>query len=365
MSIHKYSTKRDGTHYRVMWRDAAGKQRSKSVATLAEARRIDASVKLGTPPPEPVPANVQTLNDWFYDWFRFYSREWSPTTIKQRKSLYDRWIRDQIGSEPLATIRKRTILEYRERMINEGATNKTVNSAISVVSAALTAAVNEDRIEHNPCREMRRLKTEPTSRRALTTLEVEAIRDAMSTPRDKIVVSLLAYAGLRPAELLGLQWKHVRDNVIIVEQSAQDGTIVSTKTGKTRSVPICAELAIDIAAYGRGDADTFVVTGERGGILHWKNWFRRVWMPAAAAAGVNARPYDLRHTFASLMLHSGATIPETSAALGHANPVMTLNTYSHVYAEAQGSTRLSLDEAIRAARTQRAAKGRAAGGAAA
>ena len=38
----------------------------------------------------------------------------------------------------------------------------------------------------------------------------------------------------------------------------------------------------------------------------WKNWRRRIFEPAAKAAGLErVRPYDLRHSFASLLIHEG------------------------------------------------------------
>ena len=353
MSIHKYATPKGGTRYRVMWRDATNRQRSKTVETLAEARRLDASTKLGASPTPTLTGGV-TLREWFVQWFRSHGPEWATTTLKRRKSIYDCWINQQIGDVPLARINGMRVREYRVDLLATGATDKTANQAHSVLSAALTAARDEGIIESNPCLGVRRLKTLPTNRRALTPLEVEQIRDQMPTARDQLIVSFLAYAGLRPGELCALKWQHITERHVRVEQSAQSGIIVRTKTGKTRLVHVCKTLRADIAEYGRGEPDELVISGLRGGILHWKNWFRRVWMPAAKAAGVDARPYDLRHTFASMLIHSGMTIPEVALELGHANPNMTLGVYAHVYQEAHGSKRRSLDASVRRARSQQA-----------
>lgn len=354
MSIHRYTVKSGATRYRVVWRDETGRQRSKSVATLADARRLDAHARVGLAPTPNSPAATDgvTVGEWIVDWFKLYSGQWSITTIKQRKSICDRWIFNQLGSVPIASLRRRTILEYRQQLQLEGATDKTVNMVVAVLSSALTAAVDEDLLEQNPCRGLRKLKVAPTKRCALDPISVERLRRWMPTSRDETIISLLAYAGLRPAEVCALQWRHITDHSILVEQSAQAGMIQRTKTGGARVVPLNPVLAEDLDAYGRGLPNELVVTGERGGILNWKNWFRRVWMPAARNAGVKATPYDLRHTFVSLLLHSGATIPETSAAVGHANATMTLNTYAHVYADAQRSTRLPVEQAIRDARTR-------------
>lgn len=44
------------------------------------------------------------------------------------------------------------------------------------------------------------------------------------------------------------------------------------------------------------------------------------------------RPYDLRHSFASLLLTEGRTVHYVAAKLGH-SPVLTLSTYGHLIAE--------------------------------
>jgi integrase len=52
---------------------------------------------------------------------------------------------------------------------------------------------------------------------------------------------------------------------------------------------------------------------------------------AADAAGVpNARPYDLRHSFVSLLIAQGATVVDVASQAGHA-PTMTLDTYAHLF----------------------------------
>jgi hypothetical protein len=46
---------------------------------------------------------------------------------------------------------------------------------------------------------------------------------------------------------------------------------------------------------------------------------KRVYNPAVKAAGISgSRPYDLRHSFASLLIHEGATVPELARQLGNA-----------------------------------------------
>jgi hypothetical protein len=78
-----------------------------------------------------------------------------------------------------------------------------------------------------------------------------------------------------------------------------------------------------------------------------RNWRKRHFQPAAEAAGLTqARPYDLRHSFASLMLHEGRVgVVDLASELGH-SPTMTLNTYGHVIAELREAPWTSATEAI-------------------
>jgi integrase len=63
-----------------------------------------------------------------------------------------------------------------------------------------------------------------------------------------------------------------------------------------------------------------------------------------------ARPYDLRHSFASLLIAEGRlSIVEIAAQLGH-NPTVCLDIYGHVMAERAGGEVASAEDLIRRAR---------------
>ena len=81
------------------------------------------------------------------------------------------------------------------------------------------------------------------------------------------------------------------------------------------------------------EAGDFVCTATRGGPLRASNFRRNVWVPAVEAAGIDPglRMHDLRHTAASLMISSGASIKAVQRQLGHASAAMTLDLYGHLY----------------------------------
>ena len=79
-------------------------------------------------------------------------------------------------------------------------------------------------------------------------------------------------------------------------------------------------------------------------------WRSRAWTAALKAAGISyQRPYDLRHSFASLLLHEGRSVIYVARQLGH-SAALTMRTYGHVIEELEDAPRITAEAAITAAR---------------
>lgn len=191
---------------------------------------------------------------------------------------------------------------------------------------------------------------------------MEAIR-AQLRLRDAVLVSVMAYAGLRPSEALALRWGDVRQSVLLVERALALGEVQPTKTRRVRSVRLLRPLRDDLLewrmASGRPDDEQWVFPMRDG--RAWtdtasRNWRRRIFNPAAKAAGVSApRPYDLRHSFVSLMLAEGVSVVEIAEEVGN-SPSVCLNTYGHVIRELKGQKQCSAESLVRAAREDKGVK---------
>jgi integrase len=163
---------------------------------------------------------------------------------------------------------------------------------------------------------------------------------------------------LRPGEALGLTWGDIRERTILVERALALGRIKTTKTGQTRTVRLLAPLVADLAqwrlAQGRPDERALVFPNKAGSTwsdMTWRNWRRRVFARVAKEVGLKttARPYDLRHSFVSLLLAEGAPVVEVARQAGH-SPTMTLSTYAHLFEELAGTERRSAEDEIRRVR---------------
>jgi integrase len=137
------------------------------------------------------------------------------------------------------------------------------------------------------------------------------------------------------------------------------GDVKETKTGQSRSVRLLAPLAADLREWriksGRPADDALVFPTRDGRVWpdeHWRNWRQRVFAPAAIAAGLDQfRPYDLRHSFVSLLFAEGRTVIEVARQAGH-SPTMALATYGHVIEELEDTALKPAEDVIRKARAR-------------
>jgi integrase len=144
---------------------------------------------------------------------------------------------------------------------------------------------------------------------------------------------------------------------IAVDKALSLGEEKETKTGKVRSVPMLRPLAHDLNEWriaSGNPADNQLVFPAHND-HHWqehtyKNWRRRTFKPAAAAAGHgNIRFYDLRHALASLLFAEGRNPAEIAEQLD--NTIETLlSTYVHVIENLRGQPQQKAEDVIPKAR---------------
>jgi integrase len=150
---------------------------------------------------------------------------------------------------------------------------------------------------------------------------------------------------------------HVRERTLLVERAVSDGQLKVLKNRRQpRTGTLLAPLQEDLDAWRhahdgvgplRSSPPPQVASGEpRTGAISASGY-----RPVAESVGLSgARPYDLRHAFASLLIHEGRlSVVEIAAQLGH-NPTVCLDTYAHVLAEQSGGEKLGAEEQIAHAR---------------
>jgi integrase len=235
----------------------------------------------------------------------------------------------------------------------------TVRQAHRVLALALTLAVRDGRIPRNPATGVPLPRARRAEPRFLSRDQVEQLAVAAGEYGD--VVRLLAYTGLRFGEMAALRVRRIdflRKRLTIAESATEVGGVVqfgSPKTHQQRTVPVPAVLLEPLSRRCAGKrADDLVLTSPEGAVLRSGNFRRRIFSPAATAAGLeDLSPHDLRHTAASLLVSSGANVKAVQRMLGHASAAMTLDVYSGLFDDDLGALADRMDAAHDAHKSSR------------
>ena len=158
-------------------------------------------------------------------------------------------------------------------------------------------------------------------------------------PRLALLPVLGAGCGLRPGELLGLDWSSIDldRRVLVVRASTYERELRSSlKTRRSRrQVPLRSRVLEVLAASPERRASGLVLAGRGGRPLDLRNLRARAWKPAVAAAGLEHphRIYDLRHTYATWSLRAGVGIYQLARRMGTSVEVID-DTYAHLACDA-------------------------------
>jgi integrase len=244
--------------------------------------------------------------------------------------LLARW-RQVLGAYYLIDVTPARIAEIRDQLAAEPTRLKsrrspaTVNRYLGALSHAFSVAVREwEWVETNPVRRVRSL-TEPRGRvRFLSNEEREALLTACSASRDRRLLPIVLLAlstGARQSEILGLRWPDV-------DLDRGVATAHHTKNGERRALPILGSARsalLGIAKVRQLRSD--LVFANRSGKA---NFPQKAWDEALEVAEIeNFRFHDLRHTAASYLAMSGATLAEIAEILGHKTLEM-VKRYAHL-----------------------------------
>ena len=283
--------------------------------------------------------HVEAKRNTLSDLIRRYRAEHLPTAglrSTRDRNEYLRFWDEQLGKFTLAEVTAAKIVEVRNKL-SAGVTRRgrklapaSVNRYLSALRHCLSIGVRDfELLDDNPMRKVKQL-AEPRGRvRFLSATERDALLrecKAHSEALHLIVVVALS-TGARRGEVLGLRWPDV---------DMQRGmlTFQQTKNGERRSVPLvnfAAERMREHARVRKIGSD-LVFPGSNGKPLEIGKMFDR----AVARAGIaDFRFHDLRHTAASALAMSGASLSEIAEVLGH-KTLQMVKRYAHL---TEGHTR--------------------------
>ena len=279
------------------------------------------------------------FSEFAEQWNTEMSPQWRRSHRKAVRDVLDRNLLPHFGTRPLGEITKADVLAFRAALAKlPGRGGKSLgNARINKIMCFLRQILNEaaDRFDLKPAfRGIKPLKQKKTDVHPFSLAEVNRI---LATVRPDYRNYLIArfFTGMRSGEINGLQWKNVdfEHNLILVRETISGGELEedAKNSFSIRDIPMLPNVreAIQAQAGLRKPDVPWVFPTREGAPIDANNFANRIWYPLLAYLELDKRrPYQTRHTAATLMLASGENPEWVAKVLGHANTDMLFRVYS-------------------------------------
>ena len=271
-------------------------------------------------------------------WFTEHKVEWRRSHIKVLRSTLDGHLLKHFGNKPVGEISKADILAFRTKLsrmpgrVGEKLSNKRINGILAPLRQILEDAADRYAFV-SPCVNLRPLRIRKSDVEPFTLDQVQQILTTVRADyRDYFTVRFLT--GMRTGEAHGLKWKYVdfERRLILVRETFVLGEDEYTKTdGSQRDIQMNQIVyeALKRQFEATGNLSDYVFCNREGKPLDNDNFNERVWAPLLRHLGLKQRrPYQMRHTAATLWLASGEQPQWIAGQLGHTSTEMLFRVYS-------------------------------------
>ena len=356
-SYERYQLKGGETRWRVWWRDPDHKRKNKSGfktkrdASEWAAGNVAVAMNDGAfLDPQGGRVLIGVLGD---EWITARENVWKPSHAYAIESSWKTHVRPKWGERTPGEVRHSEVQNWVNALSAERPAS-VVLRAFGILKGIYETARDDGRISRLPVANIQ-LPTKTRQKRVyLTPGQLSKLADCSGVHRPLILV--LGLCGLRWGEATALtvgdvdfamNRLHVNKSVSQVGGGYQLG---SPKNGRSRDVPMFRPVADALHEAVRDKAsDDLLFPSATGGYMppqgkrHEHSWYGR----ALKASGVPPLTcHDLRHTAASIAVHSGANVKVIQRMLGHSSAAMTLDIYADLFDADMDSLTLDVNAAI-------------------
>lgn len=305
------------------------------------------------------------LFDIYKRWIGIKENTCKPATTRGYRLHWKTRILPDFGQLPANGLTPVMIQDWVNELADSDLAPDTVKGMYRAFRACVLHSYRQGLIDTNPFRGIELPRSERGELLFLTPAQILALLEEMGVS-DRVLFSILAWAGLRFGEGLGLAWRHVdlKTGSIVVTRSWSSlfGFLDPKTPASRRNVPILPDLSRTLREYylrtGRPSPDELLFSFD-GKRPFDQSSARRRFVKALETAGLpRVTVHSLRHSFASLMIASGASIKTLQKALGHASATLTLDTYGHLMKDDMTEAAERANATLRAARESQAETGR-------
>lgn len=251
---------------------------------------------------------------------------------------------------------------------SEGMNILTLRKIIVTLNQIMAYAVRHKLIDSNPVRDAERPRKSIDDQTGgkiaiLTPEQIRALLEAIPDQKYKTLFLTAIMTGARQGELLGLKWSDVdfSKKQININRTFNHQQFFSPKTKQSVRAIDCPPSLIQelrlwkLASGGKTDDLIFYSDNKpedkseqlKKTPMNYSNMVQRHFFKGLKKAEIpRIRFHDLRHSYASLLLHQGENIKYIQTQLGHSSPTVTLNVYSHLMKKENQEAACRLEDTI-------------------
>lgn len=310
------------------WED--GRRRGQLLGPCSQMSRPEALAEMGkrlqsiNAHAGEVRPRLWTLGDWIREMFLPFSRrKWKLSTASTTGDRIRTHLIADLGSVEIRSLTRDRLQQYLEQKLAQGLSFSVVDHLRWDLRAIFRLAAQDGLLPTNPAEMLftpRRLTT--AARRVLGPVQVQAILDVLDL-REQLIVRLALFSGMRPGEILALQWKHVVEDHVNVVHRLYRGQLDRPKSERSqRTVALSSTTRALIQRWRQqtsADPDAWVFPSARTTTpLGRDNTWRRLIAPKFKTIGLDWATFQvMRRTHASLCRQAGIDPKLVAEQLGH------------------------------------------------
>jgi integrase len=320
----------------------AGSEAPRETGLGQPTPQVDGPAVISAPPPSaPVPASTTrpTIGAFTETWQLENQVTWRRSYQRTVSDIVTKHLLPRFGARDVGSLLREELLQLRSELAKvkgrkkETLSPRRINAIMNVMSLILAEASDRYKFT-SPYYNIKPLRIPKSDVEPFTLAEVQRILDTVREDfRDYYTVRF--FTGMRTGEVDGLKWKYVdferqlilvRETIVlgVVEEDAK--TIESVRDIHMSQVVYDA-LKRQLARSGR--LKGFVFCSGTGHALDHNNITKRIWYPLLRHLGLKKRrPYQTRHTAATLWLAAGENPEWIARQMGHTSTEMLFKVYS-------------------------------------
>lgn len=282
-------------------------------------------------------AKAPPFENFAAQWMNEMKIQWRETHYHTNQGILNKYLIPGFGKKEVCAITKADIMQFRASLANEkgrkggNLSASRTNHIMNPLRMILNEAANRYNFS-SPYHGIKSLKIPKSDVEPFTIDEVRRIIDNVREDF-KNYYTVRFFTGMRTSEIDGLKWEFVDFDrrQILIRQAFVEGKVVYTKNDgsfRTIEMPELVFNALKDQQLATGEFD-YVFCGNKGNPMRHCNVTKRVWYPLLEYLELRKRrPYQTRHTAATLWLASGESPEWIARQMGHTTTEMLFRIYS-------------------------------------